>query len=231
MTAVPDFDITSLTIEGYSGNPVANRFFRQRSETGRLAIQLPGLWYTCDMPLLYYSRLVLVRRGIDVLQLHTDYTGPVFQSSSPEERLQWGYLDARGALQAALAQREYQQLILVGKSIGTIPMAQLVEAGIGMDTILIWLTPLLHQSRLVESALQWRGPALFAVGTGDSTYQAQVLDRICQQTGAEVIIIEGADHSLEIPGDWSRSLQAMDEVMSGLEGFLDQHLEKSLDRG
>src|SRR5512139_2574000 len=137
--------IISLPVSGYNSTSVPNRFFQQAKATRTLAIVLPGLNYTCDMPLLYYPTRLLVEHGADVLQVYADYTLQAFQSRERVEQVAWLGQDAQGAVQAGMKQRPYDRLILIGKSIGTLSMAYLVTQGGYATATTIWLTPLLRQ--------------------------------------------------------------------------------------
>jgi dienelactone hydrolase len=218
---MPDYQITSISITGYAGRPVPNLFFRQAQAANTLGVILPGLRYTCDMPLLYYAAQLLLQRKGDVLQLHTNYTGLEYQRAAPSEQARWLAEDALSAVQAGKAQRAYQRLVLVGKSIGTLALAYLVNAPLGAEASAIWLTPLLHQAQLVEAALRAKGPALFICGSGDPTYDAAAFQRLAKRQNATGLLIEAANHSLEIPGDLFRSLQMINHVVHGMADFLE----------
>jgi hypothetical protein len=216
--------ITKLLITGPGDAPIPNLFFQQEVKATTLAVLLPGLNYTCDMPLLYYSTRLLEQHGADVLQLHADYTTGDFQAASPLERLQRLSGDAQALLEDGLDRQSYTRLVLVGKSIGTLALASLMASPTATNAVTIWLTPLLGQPWLVEAAMKTNSPALFVAGTADSTFDAATLKRIQEGCGAEAILVEGANHSLEIPGDPLRSIQKMGEIMQGLAGFLDRNL-------
>jgi predicted alpha/beta-hydrolase family hydrolase len=216
--------ITKLPIAGPGDEPIPNLFFQQEIEAATLAVLLPGLNYTCDMPLLYYSTRLLEQRGADVLQLHADYVTRDFQAASPLERLQRLSADAQAVVESGLTRQSYTRLVLVGKSIGTLALASLMASPTAANAITIWLTPLLGQPWLVEAAMKTHSPALFVAGTADSTFDAAALKRIQDSRGAEAILVEGANHSLEIPGDPWQSIQKMGEIMQGLAGFLDRAL-------
>ena len=215
-----EFEVISLPLIGYGSRDISNRFFSQLDPAEELAILLPGLNYTCDMPLLYYPTRLLLGRGADVLQLFTDYTTPAFQGASPREQAKRMAEDARAALHTGRSQRLYRRLILVGKSIGTLALAQLINEENCVDATTIWLTPLLRQPPVVRAASRCTGPALFVVGTGDATYDPAVLEKIRQQTNAQALVIESVDHSLELRRDPITSLQVMQTVVRGIADFL-----------
>ena len=61
-----EFEIQRLPLHGYQGKPVPNLFFRIKQSRPALAVIFPGLTYSADMPLLFYTsallRLRLARR-------------------------------------------------------------------------------------------------------------------------------------------------------------------------
>jgi pimeloyl-ACP methyl ester carboxylesterase len=240
-----DAEMTSLSISGYAGKPVPNRFWRQRTVLARaVGILLPGLTYSCDMPLLFYPARLLLQLGADVLQINSDYTVPAFRNASRPEQANWLGSDADAAVQSGLAQRDYSHLVLIGKSIGTLALAHLLSldfdtktgaANTGAiispaNTLWVWMTPLLRQPWLVEAALRLKSPALFIAGTGDSTYDAREMERIRAATGADLMQVIGADHSLEIPGDIHKSLLILHEVVQRIDQFLTGNGVVSLSR-
>lgn len=219
---MPAFNYTTISIKGYAEKSVPNLFLRQNKPADTLAILFPGLRYTCDMPLLYYPSRLFAQRAADVLLVNTDYTQPEYQSASQSEQADWLTSDAQTALRTGKAQGNYKRLILVGKSIGTLALAHLISTPLGEGAITIWLTPLLRQQSLVSAALLFKGPALYVAGTGDPIFASGPMQRIQDATGAEVLIVEGADHSMEIPGDPFQSIQVMERILRGISAFLDK---------
>jgi len=222
-----EIEIGNLVIAGQRGEPVPNRFLRQAGAANELAVILPGLNYTCDMPLLYYPTRLLMERGADVLQLHADYTAPAFQSRSRLEQVAQLGQEAREAIKAGWAQRAYSRLVLIGKSIGTLGLAYLVTQASYAGATTIWLTPLLRQPWLVQSAMQCSGPALFVAGGGDATYDPVALNMIQDANHAQALILEQANHSLEIPGDPSGSIRLMGKIIDVMGRFLSGDPERS----
>lgn len=216
--------ITKLDIAGFAGKPIPNRFFRQEQAADCLGIIFPGLGYNSDMPLLYYPAKLLVDRGADVLQLRPAYNMQEFQSLSGEERARRAFADATAALRAALAERRYQRVTLVGKSIGTMALAHLVATETQLaGAVTVWLTPLLRIPQVAEAAAKFRGPALYVAGTADPNHDADAMARVQKATGAEALIFQDADHSMEIRGDLLRSVAILQQIVQAIAGFLDRH--------
>ncbi len=220
---------STLPITGHNAIPLANLFIHQEEPAKHLALVLPGLGYNADMPLLYYPSRLLLERNCDVLQIRPDYQGRAFQTAAYEDRLEWMFADALAGLQAGLAQTAYQKLVLVGKSIGTLGMALLLsrDRDSGADPLLsrsvtVWITPLLHETVVVEAALGCAAPSFFMAGTADSTYDPATLAYIQKKTGAQAWLAEKANHSLELADDPLASLELLTQGMRALSTFLDQ---------
>ena len=198
-----------------------NRLFVQPARATGLAILFPGLTYSCDLPVLHYPYRLLAQRGFDVLQLQTDYTHESFQTASPSEQADWLASDAIAALHASRRQRDYARVVLIGKSLGTLVLAHMLARGEERDAATIWLTPLLRQPDLLEVALPCKSPALFVIGTEDRSYDPKTLERIQAVSCARVLVLEGADHILEVPGDIFSSLRRIESLLRAIDDFLD----------
>lgn len=215
------YSVESLKISGYHDEPVPNTFFRQEDKAHHLAILLPGLEYTCQMPLLYYPACLLLILGADILQVEYAYNlRPDFQALPNSEQLKWSFTDATAACSAALAQRPYEQVTLIGKSIGTLAMGHLLttEAKLAPAQA-VWLTPLLRNDNLRSQIKLCGQRSLFIIGTADPHYSPNHLAELQKATKGEVVVIEGADHSLEIKGKVSQSLKAMEQVIDAMQAF------------
>jgi pimeloyl-ACP methyl ester carboxylesterase len=216
------YQYLSLDIPAYHGGVTANTFVRQDAAAKHLGILLPGVAYTTDMPLLYYARTVLLALGADTLSLEANYHRlPGFRAAGPAEQYRWVTTDAANACSAALAQRPYERLTLIGKSLGTLAMGYLVAGDERLARAdCIWLTPLLKQEVLRGQIQGARPRSLFVSGGADGLYDAVGQQRIAEALGAQSVVIEDADHSLEMPGDSTASLRALGQAVAAMRDFL-----------
>ncbi len=83
-----------------------------------------------------------------------------------------------------------------------------------------WLTPTLRNETLCAQIKERTHRTLFVVGTADSHYDAERLADVRQATAGELLVIEGAGHSLEIAGDIVKSIQVLERVMEEVQKFL-----------
>jgi hypothetical protein len=216
------YSFEKLEIAGYRDKPVLNTFFWQQEETRHLGILFPGLGYTSHMPLLYYPGRLLLFHGADLLRVEYAYErDEAFHSLSGSERSRWINADAAAACSVALNRRSYDQVTLIGKSVGTLALGHLITTHPDLDEPrCVWLTPLLRNEQLRSQITQTRHRGLFVIGTLDPHYDRAKVAEIGEATGGEWIVIEGADHSMEIEEDVMASIQALHRIMVGMEKFL-----------
>ena len=82
----------------------------------------------------------------------------------------------------------------------------------------IWLTPLFRNERLREQIQQCRQKSLFVIGTADPNYDPGFLAEVGDKE--ESLVIDGADHSLEIECNLMRSLEAMERLIETIKRFI-----------
>jgi hypothetical protein len=212
------YTFTSLEIPGYRSEAVPNTFIRQGEPAAELGVILPGVAYSADMPVLYYSGALLLEGGADLLRVDYRYNRP---GASGDERAQRLLADVSAALAAGLAQRPYSRITLVGKSVGTLAMGRLLATEPRLrEARAVWLTPLLTSAELLQDIAVWGGRSLFVIGTADHQYDPDLLAQAVSATRGESLVIPGANHSLEFPGDVLASLAALERLVRAVQAFL-----------
>lgn len=211
-----------LPITRYHDRAVPNRLLRPRGTIDQLAMLLPGLGYTLDMPLFYYIQMVCLDAGIDVLRVETAYNhDPSFATATNVEQVDWVTTGAQAAWHAVLARMEYVAAVIVGKSLGTLPMPALLAdpAIANLMVQSVWLTPLLSQP-FVRAAIRGLGPqALVVIGDADPHYDVEVLAQL-EAAAAKVVVVPGADHGMNIAGDVMGSVRVLADVIGAFRDFL-----------
>jgi hypothetical protein len=64
--------------------------------------------------------------------------------------------------------------------------------------------------------------SLFIIGTADKFYKPDILKHLENVTKGRAVVIEGANHGLEIPDDISKSLMALNQIVQALQEFLNE---------
>ena len=168
---------------------------RGEHDGGRHALVLPGLNFTADRPVLHYTIRTLLshRWAVDVVRWR-----PPGRNSH-----RWARERATDLIQDGRPQ------LVVGKSLGTWGL----PAAIALGCAGIWLTPLLYDPE--QSALRLDRRHLLVGGTADRSWDPAA----ATATGAQVMEIPGADHSLELD-DILASLTILAGVQQRVDGFI-----------
>ena len=216
------FNISSLEITGNKGKVVSNQFIQQESPSNKLAVLYPGMRYTCDRPLLYFTTELLLSKGYDVLQLWSNYNSSQFKDLSQSEKTFQIIADGQALLETGRQSGAYTQHVLCGKSLGTITMAFILQSGLELEELrTVWFTPLIHLPPVAKSILAQPSPAFIAGSLADSTFSSGPVDQIRSKPGTSMYTTEIADHSLVIPGDTLQSLSILVQVITRLSEFAD----------
>jgi hypothetical protein len=164
---------------------------------------LPGSGYTAMGPLLWYARAALSDQGWTVRTLTWTAT-PSCESARAAYAEVLGD-DAPGGDALHL---------VVAKSLGTLAMPLAVRLGLPG----VWLTPVLTSEQapdVRETAAELDENHLLVGGTADPLWDGELADG----SEADVLEVENADHSLEVPHDRAENLAILDEVVTAIEEF------------
>jgi hypothetical protein len=175
-----------------------------------VATLLPGRGYGPQAPLLYYTRLLLRSRGWSVRTLHWERV-PGFDPAD--------HAAVRAVATDVLATADPARDLVIGKSLGSLALPAAAERGMRG----IWLSPLLGSEDVRRAAARAAGRTLLIGGTADPYWDAAAAGA----TGATVVEVPGADHSLERPGDLDGTLAVLSTVLARVAAELDAHAVRS----
>ncbi len=215
-------EISSLDVVGHQNQHVPNTFIIQANPDAHLGIILPGYRHSADRADLHYPGRMLLDRGADLLRVDYAYYQTDFMQQPDQERDSWLSTDVFAACNAALAYRSYQKITLVGKSLGTIAMGHLLGDDRFHRASCVWSTPLLAVPWLRARIEETRPRSLFIIGTVDKFYDQNTLRHLEGVTGGRSVVIEGADHGLEVSGSIPQSLAALTQIVEAVHAFLDE---------
>lgn len=211
-----------LKIKGYNDRLLRNRFLKQSDDTQEVSLVFPGLAYNSSMPLLHYTVETILASGINVLTVDYDYSNtPEFLKQSQRTKSDWLIEDVEAALKIITETENQKVVCLAGKSLGTLALGYLLEKYENLrDAKTIWLTPLIKNPELMEQMLNHMKDAVMIIGTKDPHYDQDIVDRLNSSTQLSGIIIDSANHDLEIEGDVTQSLRVLMQYVAILEQFL-----------
>jgi pimeloyl-ACP methyl ester carboxylesterase len=171
-------------------------------DAARCLVLLPGVRYFSQAPLLWFTREAAQAAGWSVLELSE-------RAPADQDPFEW----MRARAERALAATDAEQVVVAGKSLGSI--AALLAAERGLPGI--WLTPLLVRPEVL-AALNASNAAALAIGSpADETWSGGGRP---SAESLELLELEGLDHSLQVPGDPLASLDVLRRVVEAVDGFL-----------
>ena len=181
--------------------------------SGRIACLFPGIGYTCDKPLLYYTSKYLKGKGWEVVPV--PYSGfPDKVKGNPEKMRQCAEmaLEQTEEIMKGIRWEQYGDILFVGKSVGTaVCGAYAARHGIACRQILF--TP-------VEAAFQYAcGEAVAFHGTADPWAETKVIREQCRKRSIPLHETEGANHSLET-GDIDEDIRTVRKTMRIVAEFI-----------
>ena len=172
----------------------------------KIACLFPGIGYTCDKPLLYYSWKIL--KGMDWEIVPVPYSGFPENVKGQPEKMQECARIALGQAESMLQKidwNDYGDILFIGKSIGTVVCAAYAKKH-RLHCRQILFTP-------VEGTFQFAGKnSIVFHGTGDPWAETEIIRENCRQMKIPLYETESANHSLET-GDVDQDIRKIRKVM------------------
>ena len=174
-----------------------------------LLILLPGIRYSVDCPLLYYTRIAYSYAGYEVIPVD-DYG--VRDTEDLDE-----YADKASKNLVKLLKdvdfSEYEHVIFAEKSVGTV-IGMMLEDMLGADNIThILYTPL---EAIYAYLNKERSIAGVASGTDDKHIEIKALRAACKKLGLPLVEIKNTGHRLEGGSDVIKDIGAIGQVIASI---------------
>ena len=183
----------------------------------KLAVIFPGIGYTVDKPLLYYSRKIAGGLGYEIKPLL--YGGFPGNVRGDKDKMSECYRIALEQTKEMLADTDlnaYDDILFIGKSIGTAVAANLaVQSPAGNRIRLVLYTP------LEETFAFPFGAAVAFTGTDDpwvGGHESRISE-LCRKRNIPCFVFQGANHSLET-GNPLEDIDNLLSVMKETEKFM-----------
>ena len=218
-------DFNSFKLNSFDGIQVPCVRLSKNKQSNKTALILPGYAYPIDGPLLFYTKLLLVEYGFDVITIDYHYN----------ERDSFLKLDDKGKEeyfkkdQLFLADQlidiiKTRSLLLCGKSIGTTAITimydhPLIQKRLS-STSYIWYTPAQAWEKLIHILKKGNSPSFLVVGDSDPYYNKKNHIDLGKLPDYREMIIPGAGHLLEKENDISGSINNILNVINLLEKLL-----------
>ena len=183
----------------------------------KICFMLSGSGYNYDKPLFYYSNMMMLQNSIDVVHVHYSYDD-TFSKKSMDEITEIMMEDVNPVILEVLSNVFYKDVIFLGKSIGTIPIANdLMKRAEFLNSTIILLTPLLNFEDIFNSIRLSPHHGLLVLGDQDTHFNPSFLPKL-NSTNLNIEIIPNANHSLDIEASNTMdSVVALSKVMQRIQ--------------
>ncbi|WP_195576519.1 alpha/beta hydrolase [Paenibacillus sp. 1001270B_150601_E10] len=181
----------------------------------RLAVLFPGMHYSCKRPVLHYAAKCALQAGCDVLQLEYGYQAAKTEIKSDEE---YASIVKECAESVAEVLPSYDEIVLVGKSFGTIVAGEVSSKLMLGKSKHLFLTP-------VESSIPYihnkQGMTIY--GTGDPAFSSHLAAKIQVGSDHKIIAVPRADHGFEVE-DALETIDIMKQLIAHYVAFFNEGL-------
>jgi hypothetical protein len=211
--------MTLFHIDDSTAKPVPLRLHIPLRPRFGTAVIFPGYGYGAEAPYLYFLRMLLLERGVQVMNVDWDYPGDQdFQLMSYQEQENRIAADTLAIIRGIGRDKEIRPFTWIGKSIGATGLHQALsrEPDILGDRFL-FLTPGwdLRKTHFPEG---FGKKAFFQLGSRDPFYLSPLwesLPEFCTKS-----LLDGVDHQLVAENDLQKTLAAQQQGLDDIGSFL-----------
>ena len=181
----------------------------------KIAVYFPGIGYHCDKPLLYYSRSIANKLGYENAR-NVSYTYKAGNIRGNDEKMKEAYETLFAQAEAELADivwTEYDDVLFISKSIGTIIAASYAKKYGLIDAKHILYTP------LAQTFFFTPNNAIGFIGTADPWSNIDEITQLSTANHIPLIVYENCNHSLECD-DTLKNIEILKDVMQRTREFI-----------
>ncbi|AXR17594.1 alpha/beta hydrolase [Bacillus thuringiensis] len=193
------------------------RYTHIEKGSSRICFMFSGSGYNYDKPLFYYATMLMLENKIDVVHIHYSYDEQVMNKTM-EEITKVMMDDINPIMKGVLKGKQYNDTMFLGKSLGTIPIANdLMKREEFAQSKMILLTPLLTFDTIFDSILHSRHEGLLVIGDKDHQYNAAQIDQL-HKTNLMIDVVKNANHSVNV-GEYEtkNSIEAIANIIEKLK--------------
>ncbi|ARV96647.1 alpha/beta hydrolase [Bacillus cereus] len=176
-----------------------------------------GSGYNYDKPLFYYATMLMLEHKIDVVHIHYSYDGQLMNKPM-EEVTKVMMDDINPVINEVLKDEQYNETMFLGKSLGTIPIANdLMRREEFAQSKMILFTPLLTFDTIFDSILHSRHEGFLVIGDKDHQYNAGQIDQL-YKTNLQIEVVKNVNHSVNVGGyETENSIEAIAKIIGKLK--------------
>jgi len=193
------------------------RYTHIEKGSSTVCFMFSGSGYNYDKPLFYYATMLMLEHKIDVVHIHYSYDGQLMNKPM-EEVTKVMMDDINPVINEVLKDEQYNETMFLGKSLGTIPIANdLMKREEFAQSKMILLTPLLTFDTIFDFILHSRHEGFLVIGDKDHQYNADQIDQL-YKTNLQIEVVKNANHSVNVGGyETENSIEAIAKIIGKLK--------------
>ncbi|PFN63478.1 alpha/beta hydrolase [Bacillus cereus] len=193
------------------------RYTHIEKGSSTVCFMFSGSGYNYDKPLFYYATMLMLEHKIDVVHIHYSYDGQLMNKPM-EEVTKVMMDDINPVINEVLKDEQYNETMFLGKSLGTIPIANdLMRREEFAQSKMILFTPLLTFDTIFDSILHSRQVGFLVIGDKDHQYNADQIDQL-YKTNLQIEVVKNANHSVNVGGyETENSIEAIAKIIGKLK--------------
>ncbi|MFA2821503.1 MULTISPECIES: alpha/beta hydrolase [Bacillus] len=193
------------------------RYTHIEKGSSTVCFMFSGSGYNYDKPLFYYATMLMLEHKIDVVHIHYSYDGQLMNKPM-EEVTKVMMDDINPVINEVLKDEQYNETMFLGKSLGTIPIANdLMKREEFAQSKMILLTSLLTFDTIFDSILHSRHEGFLVIGDKDHQYNADQIDQL-YKTNLQIEVVKNANHSVNVGGyETENSIEAIAKIIGKLK--------------
>lgn len=213
------FKVNNDSVLGYGEIEIPFTLLSTKEDSRNIAILLPGAGYTVQAPLLHYTTGVFLHKSYDVLHVNYSYNDKAYNDFSIDEISQAIKHDVKTVIDKVLDDKSYENVYLIGKSLGTIAMTSELKREVFQDAKAVWLTPLIKRDDVFETMLKGNNRGLCFMGDSDQHYIVERYEQLVNNPKIISRLFPNVNHSLQYESHPVDSIDVLKSVVKEIDEF------------
>lgn len=188
----------------------------------KLAIFFPGVGYTHDKPLLYYSRDIVAKKGYETICIEYGELPEKIKGDKEKMAKTFSLAYAHSCEQLKnINYSEYDDVLIIGKSLGS-AIATKYHSEYCKSARLVLFTP-------VEATFNFTiSSAVAFIGDNDSWSNLDAVKSLADKANVPLYIYPNGNHSIEVSNDYATNIRYLSSIMKITREFIDKPTDSVL---
>ena len=190
-------------------------------KSNTLTVIISGFGYSLDMPIFYYTQKLLENRDTDLLKIDFAYNKDEYFLKLDDKEQDYQFKKELNSIQNYLEKTTYNNIIFIGKSLGTTAIYNLLNSSLIMERTIaaVWITPASISKNLNHYIPLTAIKNLIIYGIDDKYSKDLDINNLKENSDVKILEILTSSHRLEHT-NLKDTIKTLNNIMITLEKFL-----------